>query len=259
MSPTEQSMKASSEAQNIDAEPPCASAPAASTEANKDEPDGLPEQSMRAENSSSAHQEEDSSAQHGASSNGVQEGRLPHLAGLSLADIDSTGPNIQQEQEHSTEAGSQPHRPSSPGSEGQYHAELNSDASAALPGEAAEAAEHAAPEEAAVAERAEHAAAAIAAEGLELDRSSEPAAIAAARSGSLAPGLGPSSEHPYNLLSKKDHHDMSLCLCMIPAYGSACTTASKTADDGKAKQMLLPQEMVRSTEGRAWTPDGQSS
>ena len=44
------------------------------------------------------------------------------------------------------------------------------------------------PELVAVAERAEHAAAAVAAEGLELDRSSEPAAMAAARSGSLAPG-----------------------------------------------------------------------
>ena len=44
------------------------------------------------------------------------------------------------------------------------------------------------PEAVAVAERAEHAAAAVAAEGLELDRSSEPAAMAAARSGSLAPG-----------------------------------------------------------------------
>ena len=50
----------------------------------------------------------------------------------------------------------------------------------------------AAPDDAAVAERAEHAAAAIAAEGLELDRASEPAAIAAARSGSLAPGVGAS-------------------------------------------------------------------
>ncbi len=44
------------------------------------------------------------------------------------------------------------------------------------------------PELVAVAERAEHAAAAVAAEGLELDRSSEPAALAAVRSGSLAPG-----------------------------------------------------------------------
>lgn len=42
-----------------------------------------------------------------------------------------------------------------------------------------------------VAERAEHAAAAVAAEGLELDRSSEPAALAAARSGSLVPGAPP--------------------------------------------------------------------
>ena len=249
MSPTEQSMKASFEAQNKDAEPPCALASAASTEANKDEPDGLPEQSMRAENSSSAHQEQDSSAQHGASSNGVQERQLS--PGLGLADGTSTRADMLQEQEDSTEADSQPHRPSSPGSEGRYHAELNGDASAAMPGEAAEAAEHAAPEEAAVAERAEHAAAAIAAEGLELDRSSEPAAIAAARSGSLAPGLGPSSEHPYNLLCKKDHQDMSLCLCMIPAYGSAYTTASKTADDGKAWQMLLLQEMVRNSKGRA--------
>ena len=44
------------------------------------------------------------------------------------------------------------------------------------------------PELVAVAERAEHAAAAVAAEGLELDRSSEPAAMAAARLDSLAPG-----------------------------------------------------------------------
>ena len=185
-------MKPSPEAQNKIVDPSFRSAAAASTEADKDEQDGVPEQSMRAEAGSSAPDAQDSSVQHGASSNGVQGGRLPHLAGLTLADVDSTRPDIQQEQEHNTEADSQPHRPISPGSEGQYHAELDGDASAALPEEAAEAAEHAAPEEAAVAERAEHAAAAIAAEGLELDRSSEPAAIAAARSGSLAPGLGPS-------------------------------------------------------------------
>ncbi|CAL5225176.1 g7957 [Coccomyxa viridis] len=61
--------------------------------------------------------------------------------------------------------------------QGPHHASSN--AASSTPAE---------PEAVAVAERAEHAAAAVAAEGLELDRSSEPAAMAAARSGSLAPG-----------------------------------------------------------------------
>ena len=146
---------------------------------------------MQAEDSS-VHQEQGSSAQHGDSSNGVREGVLSHLSGLSLADGDSTRADVLQEQNYCAEAGSQIHRPSSPGNEAGYHAERDGDVSATMPDEATEAAEHAAPDDAAVAERAEHAAAAIAAEGLELDRASEPAAIAAARSGSLAPGVGAS-------------------------------------------------------------------
>ena len=145
---------------------------------------------------SSAHQEQGTSAQHGNSSNGMQEGGLPDILSLSLAVVKSTRADILQKENHSTEADGQSHRPSSPGSEAGYDAERNGNVSAAMPDEAAEAAEHAAPEEAAVAERAEHAAAAVAAEGLELDRSSEPAAIAAARSGSLAPGLGLALQHP---------------------------------------------------------------
>ena len=195
MSPMEQTMKPLPEAQSTSVDPMLRSAAAASTEAARNKQDGLPEQSMRLEDGSSAHQEQDSSAQHGASSNGVQEGQLSRLSGLSLADGDSRRADILQEQSNNTEADSQPHRPSTPGGEDEYHVELNGDASAAMPAVAAEAAEHAAPEEAAVAERAEHAAAAIAAEGLELDRASEPAAIAAARSGSLAPGLGTSQKH----------------------------------------------------------------
>ena len=70
----------------------------------------------------------------------------------------------------------------SSGTEAQPTAETGFKADLAASSAAAE------PELVAVAERAEHAAAAVAAEGLELDRSSEPAAMAAARSGSLAPG-----------------------------------------------------------------------
>ena len=194
MSPTEQAVTPEPGAKSMRADPETALAAAPSTEAYKDAPYDASKQSMQAENSSSADQKQDSSARYGASSNGVQGGELATLSGLSLADGESTEAGLLQEQTHSTRTDSQPHRPSSPGNEAGYHAERN-DVSAAMPGEAAKAAEHAAPEEAAVAQRAEHAAAAIAAEGLELDRSSEPAAIAAARSGSLAPGLGPSPEH----------------------------------------------------------------
>ena len=157
------------------------------------------------------------------SSNGVQHGEDVSLSGLNLGDTraedtqqseendktsrDQLGPDSPVAQEHrqSTQSSSPDQKGSHSGArhaEGAPNAaELSlepTQAASSTEGEPvadsaseADVAASSAPAEAqlvAVAERAEHAAAAVAAEGLELDRSSEPAAMAAARSGSLAPG-----------------------------------------------------------------------
>lgn len=160
-----------------------------------------------------------------ASSNGLQHGADLGMSGLSLQEtggeaarhsgqqlkatevaLSSTGDSVAEVQHMSHQHGglhlaggeSRPEHPEEALAAAQLSSEpvtLEASSTGAEPaaaaGFAADLAASSAPAEpelVAVAERAEHAAAAVAAEGLELDRSSEPAAIAAARSGSLAPG-----------------------------------------------------------------------
>ena len=53
----------------------------------------------------------------------------------------------------------------------------------------------------------------------------------------------------WTVVGKKDHRKHALGLGVTATYGSAYTGALVTADIGKARQMLLLQEMVRISEG----------
>jgi len=159
------------------------------------------ESSASAEDSVDASADSSAEAAKHVSSNGQHPANDAGLASLSLDDLGTIDANSQEElqecepdrgglssngpdQSLQHAASSQNHQTAS------EHSKENSASAVYASLEASQEANsaQAEPELVAVAERAEHAAAAVAAEGLELDRSSEPAALAAVRSGSLAPG-----------------------------------------------------------------------